>query len=377
MRKLTAILMSLVVILTGSKLSLPTEAHQKTAPQQVLSDQQASNQATREITSPVEPLLASSTSTLTAPDGYTLQYIGRYSSVSTISDGMIAVSTGDYTDPTGNWGFVDATTGKEVIRPQYRVWLSGILPGTGLRFSDGRLSMLTDKGSIVIDKTGKVIVPAGRYEEITPYDNGVAYALDNRGWHLIDKDGKEIFTSNDRIYLTFEPQSLRGGLAQINMINADSTVSSSIIDLSGKSVLPFSKTSEYMIRKNGVIRVRDFSGSKIETYYVDKTGTRVANDPGSEGKAWKEAHECKLSNEIKRIIKYHDVYRFYGPEYYDIDFLKELSEQFRYITPVEDGVALVGKFVNWVHRSPLDPSLNGFNDLSRPLCDWYILRPIN
>jgi len=60
-----------------------------------------------------------------------------------------------------------------------------------------------------------------------------------------------------------------------------------------------------------------------------------------------------------------------------LTFLTVLSEQFSYITPVEDGVALVGQFVKWVYLSPYDPDALGEYRFSRPLCDWYILRPIN
>jgi hypothetical protein len=386
MKKLIASLLSLlslVLIITGSQLTLSTAAQQKPTAQQqeVLSVQQATNAIIKDLTSPVEPLLAATSSTPVVPAGYTLQYIGQYSSVSAVSDGMIAVSTGDFIEPSGYWGFVDATTGKEVISPKYRVWYSPNPSGVygGLRFREGRLPLNTDKGTIVIDKTGKVIVPAGRYKDITPYDNGVAGAYDDRGWHLIDKDGKEIFTSKDHIYIAYDPRiTLQYGLAVVYM-NEKSYVSNGVINITGKTVLPFSKTQEYMILSNGLIQVRDFSASKVSTYYVDKHGNRVTTvpDPRSAYADWEDAHRLKLSEKIKDVIKYYDYHRKDGPEYYDLTFLTDLSEQFSYITPVEDGVALVGQFVKWVYLSPYDPDALGEYSFSRPLCDWYILRPIN
>lgn len=385
MKKLIASLLSLfsLVLITGSQLTLSTAAQQKPTAQQqeVLSVQQATNAIIKDLTSPVEPLLAAASSTPVAPAGYTLQYIGQYSSVSAVSDGMIAVSTGDFIGPSGYWGFVDATTGKEVISPKYRVWYSPNPSGVygGLRFREGRLPLITDKGTIVIDKTGKVIVPAGRYKDITPYDNGVAGAYDDRGWHLIDKDGKEIFTSNDHIYIAYDPRStLQYGLVVVYM-DEKSYVSNGVIDITGKTVLPFSKTQEYMILSNGLIQVRDFSASKVSTYYVDKHGNRVTTVPDllSRYKMWEDAHRLKLSAELRYVIRYYDSYHKYGPEYYDLDLLRELSEQFNYITPIEDGVALVGKLVKWIYLSPYDPNQYEEYPFSIPLCEWYILRPIN
>jgi len=43
-----------------------------------------------------------------------------------------------------------------------------------------------------IDRTGKVVIDAGKYERVLGFSEGLAAVRDNRGWGFIDKGGKEV-----------------------------------------------------------------------------------------------------------------------------------------------------------------------------------------
>lgn len=69
------------------------------------------------------------------------------------------------------------------------------IAGTNANASDGRLVLRTDDGYSVLDYTGKVIIPAGTYSEIKPFNNGIAWAKNSSDQYVgIDVNGKVVIS---------------------------------------------------------------------------------------------------------------------------------------------------------------------------------------
>lgn len=69
------------------------------------------------------------------------------------------------------------------------------IAGTNANASDGRLVLRTDEGYSVLDYTGKVIIPAGTYIEIKPFNSGIAWAENSSDQYVgIDVNGKVVIS---------------------------------------------------------------------------------------------------------------------------------------------------------------------------------------
>ena len=67
--------------------------------------------------------------------------------------------------------------------------------GDGTNASDGRLVLASSDGYSVLDYTGKVIIPAGTYSEIKPFNNGIAWAKNSSDQYVgIDVNGKVVIS---------------------------------------------------------------------------------------------------------------------------------------------------------------------------------------
>ena len=67
--------------------------------------------------------------------------------------------------------------------------------GSEANASDGRLVLCTDGGYSVLDYTGKVIIPAGTYSEIKPFNSGIAWAKNSSDQYVgIDVNGKVVIS---------------------------------------------------------------------------------------------------------------------------------------------------------------------------------------
>ena len=70
-----------------------------------------------------------------------------------------------------------------------------VIAGTNANASDGRLVLSTDEGYSVLDYTGKVIIPAGTYSEIKPFNSGIAWAKNSSDQYVgIDVNGKVVIS---------------------------------------------------------------------------------------------------------------------------------------------------------------------------------------
>lgn len=69
------------------------------------------------------------------------------------------------------------------------------IAGTNANANDGRLVLRTDDGYSVLGYTGKVIIPAGTYSEIKPFNNGIAWAKNSSDQYVgIDVNGKVVIS---------------------------------------------------------------------------------------------------------------------------------------------------------------------------------------
>lgn len=67
--------------------------------------------------------------------------------------------------------------------------------GDGTNASDGRLVLASSDGYSVLDYTGKVIIPAGTYSEIKPFNSGIAWAKNSSDQYVgIDVNGKVVIS---------------------------------------------------------------------------------------------------------------------------------------------------------------------------------------
>ena len=70
-----------------------------------------------------------------------------------------------------------------------------VIAGTNANASDGRVVLRTDEGCSVLDYTGKVIIPAGTYSEIKPFNSGIAWAKNSSDQYVgIDVNGKVVIS---------------------------------------------------------------------------------------------------------------------------------------------------------------------------------------
>jgi uncharacterized repeat protein (TIGR02543 family) len=238
---------------------------------------------------PTIPSIAATTTpttTPTAPEGYSLSYVGRYTQVTPISDDMIAVMVG--TEDKGKWGFVNAITGEEIVAPKY----VGVAcsddsfnePGKTLRFFDGMARIYTSKGYTVINKKGKEIVPFGKYSDISNFYNGIAWVWVNGvGWGIIDKTGKEIVKPGKyqimggSLWETFDE-----GLIPVSKVDKKlgdphkNYIVDGYIDVTGKEItsIPFGKYYASRFHE-GIACVYDIKQKK--NVFINKSGKIAFN----------------------------------------------------------------------------------------------------
>ena len=245
------------------------------------------------------PPIQANPEALQSPEGYSLKYIGRYSTVTAISDGMLAVSSGDRVKVVDKpffggdgiayldyWGFVNAETGKEVVAPKYLKVPTR--EGVHLRYFDDRVVLHDiNLGYLVLDKEGKVVVQPGKYEDITDFTNGMAIVRD-KDWNIgvIDKTGKELITPGDAIsrwsYL-IGPASQNIGIIPVSKSDKDmgradlNYVVNGLMDVNGNMVVPFKPEWEYTMLGEGKIFAyrRTSDNKKVDLRVIDTTGKKL------------------------------------------------------------------------------------------------------
>lgn len=220
--------------------------------------------------------------TIKAPEGYELTPIGRYSDVTPVSEGMIAVLVGKNSpDTTGLWGFVDATTGKEVAAPKYTTLDDmDTLELYVYRFIEGMAMVyVKDKGFTFIDKTGKELFPAGKYGDISDFVNGIAYVWKKDvGVGLIDKTGKEVVkpgTYNANLKNTDQFKENRIVVQKLDEKN--NKWLTGVIDTTGKVVIPFGKYEFVDNFHDGLARASVGDFAKGRKFYIDINGKEVVS----------------------------------------------------------------------------------------------------
>jgi hypothetical protein len=208
------------------------------------------------------------------PAGFELIPIGRYARVRPVKEGMVAVSSIELgnLNESAFWGFVDASDGSLAIPLKYGyVW----------DFQEGIAGVMGDSLSDFgyIDKTGREIVPLGRYNyhggfiNVPPpgFYNGHAIVwrgdlddIDDEGiWGIINKNGVEVAPLGryQEVYHFSE------GLAVVGRNN----LGFGFIDENGREVIAcqffsasgFSEGLAYVITMDG------------DAFFIDKAGNKV------------------------------------------------------------------------------------------------------
>ena len=112
----------------------------------------------------------------------TSSYSFGYNIRNGFSEGLAVVSVGKY--PKIQYGCID-TSGQFVIQPKFDL----ILP-----FSEGLAAFQHGGKWGFLDKTGKIVVPAQKYESVSSFSEGLASArLGWRNYVIIDKTGRTVF----------------------------------------------------------------------------------------------------------------------------------------------------------------------------------------
>lgn len=217
------------------------------------------------------------------PEGFSLQYIGRYHEASPVLNGMIAVSSGESRTSLDKpvWGFVNAETGKEVIRPQYTH--DGYFELSD-GFSDwvkypryfGNVVVLRDGlSATVINKQGDTIVPYGKYASISVFINGYAEVRTFEGkWGIIDEEGKEMFPPGK--YKPLNDIQIWAPSGIIPAVRNDNNLAT-VIDVFGKELVTPSDSIGFKYPSGGFLDILD-----LETgiyYVIDTTGKEVFRLP--------------------------------------------------------------------------------------------------
>ncbi len=227
----------------------------------------------------------------------------KYAYAYSISNGVAAVAMDgekmSAAAPLHNWGYVDKT-GEEVVPCQY---YSVSMPSIyGLR-SDGFLEVETDSREVgLVDTSGKVIVPCGRYDSIGAFsDDGLARVEKGGKYGMIDTTGKEIISCQcdnlDFLSDGYRIISLNGAYGVIDatgrkvipcqyedmhafsedLVSVSANGKYGVIDVTGKEVIPFQydwmgyidgEQDWARVKKNGVIS------------YIDKTGKEILSLEG-------------------------------------------------------------------------------------------------
>ena len=103
------------------------------------------------------------------------------SNVPSYSDGIIRVSVRG-----PEVGYIDAVTGETLIP------MGDFATGTNFRYGVAVVTTEAASGHTVINRTGGVVVPSGRYNLIREFHNGAAIVRNNNRWGFIDIQGNSI-----------------------------------------------------------------------------------------------------------------------------------------------------------------------------------------
>ncbi len=152
----------------------------------------------------------------------------KYFSASEFKDGFAIVS-----DENGYMTYINSL-GKELTQKKYK----NLRPFIGNRAIIGNDVYLGFGTWLIIDKTGKVIVPEGKYKRIGDFKNGYAvvgtpdsYSPDYCSlWGVIDINGKEIISPTES-YDTYE-------FIEKNIVAKDGNINY-LFNLSGKLIYPY------------------------------------------------------------------------------------------------------------------------------------------
>lgn len=212
------------------------------------------------------------------PDGFSLQYIGRYHEASPVIDGMIAVSNGkDRIWDRPVWGFVDAETGKEIIdiELQYNYYdelHDGFNDDVRYpRYFGNTVLMRNMESAVVFNRQGDVVVPYGKYAYISVFMNGYAEVRTDDGkWGIINSEGKEMFPLGK--YAPFEKLHWWGPSGVIPVIRIDNNLLT-VIDVFGKELITPSNTIAFNHSFNGFTLI--FDEEARERYVIDSTGKKL------------------------------------------------------------------------------------------------------
>ena len=181
--------------------------------------------------------------------------------------GVSAVGKSTDSGSNGNWGCVDKT-GKIIIPIEY---------DNCPHFYDDRAVAVRNAGDgkflyAVYDKTGRVIVPEGRYDWISDFSEGLAEVSKtgsdgSKQYGYIDPSGKEV------IPLEYSSAgSFSNGRAVVSKENAEGNRSWSFIDKTGKAVLILNDNYSYVVPFGDDLLMV----TKANAYgYIDKTGKAV------------------------------------------------------------------------------------------------------
>lgn len=212
------------------------------------------------------------------PDGFSLQYIGRYHEASPVLDGMIAVSNGeDRIRDRPVWGFVDAETGRKVIdiELQYNYY-DELHDGFNdyvryPRYFGNTVLMRNAESAIVFNRQGDVVVPYGKYAYISVFMNGYAEVRTDDGkWGIINSEGKEMLPLGK--YKPYEEVHIWGPSGVIPVMKSDD-YSLTIIDVFGKELITPSHTIAFNRSFNGFTLI--FDEETRERSVIDSTGKKL------------------------------------------------------------------------------------------------------
>ena len=215
------------------------------------------------------------------PDGFSVQYIGRYHEASPVINGMIAVSSGESRTVLDKpvWGFVNAETRKEVISPQYtHDGYAEIHDGFSdfaryPRYFGNRVVLRDGLSATVFNKQGETVVPYGKYRHISVFFDGYAEIMTTDGkWGIINEEGKEMFppgkyTPIHDVYVhTWGPSGI------IPVLRTDNNLTTAI-NVFGKELVTPSDNIGLKDPSDGLLDIWDLETGK--DYVIDSTGKKL------------------------------------------------------------------------------------------------------
>lgn len=190
--------------------------------------------------------------------------LGPYRAAKTFSEGLAVVAIGDY--PDFKYGFINKQ-GETVIpfEYDYAYSFSEGLAVVGVYADEERHNLQHG----VIDKTGKAIVPIGKYKYIDSFSEGFAIVCDaqyKRG--VIDRNGREVVPCKDWVLHDFHDGWSRAWKTKTDEVG--------YVSKNGEEML-FGKYDVVNDFSEGmaVVGVEDPKTSQVKYGYIDTTGREV------------------------------------------------------------------------------------------------------